>query len=53
MRDGLTELRFYQMSLELWDKCWSDNEIIDDRCQLIDSITAMITKTIQTLENKK
>ncbi len=119
MRDGLSELRFYQISIELWDKCWSDteimakdfrrkeiakqlirscgsisanieegygrgfgkeyphflrisrgsaresrgwyqrakallsHEIIDDRCQLIDSITAMITKTIQTLENKK
>lgn len=119
MIDGLAELRFYKLSVELWEKCWSDAEIIskdfrgreivkqlirscgsisanieegygrgfgkeyphflrisrgsaretkgwyqraktllspdiiDDRCQLIDSITAMITKTIQTLENKK
>lgn len=28
MKDSLEELRFYQKSLELWDKCWGDTEIL-------------------------
>lgn len=119
MKDGLEELRFYKMAIELWDSCWSDtevlknefrgkeiakqlirscgsisanieegygrgfgkeyphflriargsareskgwylrskfllnNETITDRCNTLDSIIAMITKSIETLENKR
>lgn len=119
MKDGLEELRFYKMAIELWDLCWSDtevlknefrgkeiakqlirscgsisanieegygrgfgkeyphflriargsareskgwylrskfllnNETITDRCNALDSIIAMITKSIETLENKR
>lgn len=28
MKDGLENLRFYQMALELYDLCWSDTEIL-------------------------
>ena len=28
MKDGLEELRFYKMALELYDLCWSDTEIL-------------------------
>ena len=28
MKDGLQDLRFYKMALELWDKCWKDTEIL-------------------------
>ncbi len=28
MTDGLDKLRFYQMSLELWNDCWNDSEIL-------------------------
>ncbi len=28
MTDSLDNLRFYQMSLELFDKCWKDTEIL-------------------------
>jgi four helix bundle protein len=27
MNDGLEKLRFYKMSLEIWDNCWNDSEI--------------------------
>jgi len=119
MKDGLEELRFYKTSLELWDLCWNDTEvlqkdfrgkeitkqlirscgsisanieegygrgfgkeyphflriargsareskgwyqrskfllpaeIITERCNVLASIIAMITKSIETLENKK
>jgi len=115
--DNLDGLRYYQMSLKLWDLCWSDVEtmmkdirgreitkqmiravgsisanieegygkgttkeysrslkiargssreargwyikskylmdknLIDDRCQALDKISAMLTKAIHTLEN--
>jgi four helix bundle protein len=116
--EKLEDLKFYQMSLELWDKCWDDcesllkdsrgkeisrqltrsvgsisanieegygrgfgkeypqflrisrgsareskgwyrksnkllsGEIVEDRIKLIDSITAMLSRSILTLENK-
>ncbi|PIP77862.1 MAG: hypothetical protein COW85_06815 [Ignavibacteria bacterium CG22_combo_CG10-13_8_21_14_all_37_15] len=119
MKDGLEELRFYKMALELWDLCWGDTEIlrkdfrgmeiakqlirscgsisanieegygrgfgkeyphflriargsareskgwyqrskfllaadsINERCNTLDALIAMITKSIETLENKK
>lgn len=119
MKDGLEELRFYKMALELWDLCWSDtqelhkdfrgkeiarqlirscgsisanieegygrgfgkeyphflrisrgsareskgwyqrskfllsSEIINERCFTLDGLIAMITKSIETLENKR
>jgi len=119
MQDRLDEVKFYQLSLELWDECWVDSEImiqdirgreivkqltrsvgsvsanieegygrgfgkeyphflrisrgsareskgwykkskfllqketIENRIQKLDSIIAMLTKSIQTLENKK
>ena len=119
MKDGLEELRFYKMVLELWDLCWKDTEIlkidfrgkeiarqlirscgsitanieegygrgfgkeyphflriargsareskgwyqrakflltandINERCNTLDALIAMITKSIETLENKK
>lgn len=28
MRDGLEDLRFYKIALELWDLCWNDTEIL-------------------------
>jgi len=28
MADRLDELIFYQMSLQLWDECWNDSEIL-------------------------
>ncbi len=28
IKDGLRDLRFYQMALELWDKCWEDTGIL-------------------------
>ena len=118
MKDGLEELRFYKMALDLWDSSWSDTEvlkndfrgkeiarqlirscgsisanieegygrgfgkeyphflriargsareskgwyqkskfllapdIINGRCNTLDSLIAMITKSIETLENK-
>jgi four helix bundle protein len=119
MKDGLVELRFYKMALDLWDLCWNDTEImkndfrgkeiakqlirscgsisanieegygrgfgkeyphflriargsareskgwyqrtkflltediINERCIVLDSLIAMITKSIETLENKR
>jgi len=119
MKDGLEELRFYKMALELWDLCWNDTEVLKkdfrgkeiakqlirssgsisanieegygrgfgkeyphflriargsareskgwykkskfllppeliiERCNIIDSIVGMITKSIETLENKR
>jgi len=119
MKDGLVELRFYKMTLELWNLCWNDTEIlkkdfrgkeiakqlirscgsisanieegygrgfgkeyphflriahgsareskgwyqrtkyllpesiINERCIVLDSLIAMITKSIETLENKR
>lgn len=118
MKDGLEELRFYKMALDLWDLCWEDTEIlkgdfrgreisrqliracgsisanieegygrgygkeyphflriargstreskgwyqrskfllkpniITERCKTLDGLIAMITKSIETLENK-
>ena len=28
MNDRLDEIIFYKMSLELWDECWKDTEIL-------------------------
>jgi len=28
MKDRLDELRFYQLSLTLWESCWHDTEIL-------------------------
>ena len=28
MKDRLDEIRFYQLSLELWDECWRDSEVL-------------------------
>lgn len=28
MNDGLEDLRFYKTSLELWELCWNDTEIL-------------------------
>ncbi len=28
MKDRLDEIRFYQLSLELWDECWGDSEVL-------------------------
>jgi len=28
MKDRLNEIVFYQLSLELWDDCWKDTEIL-------------------------
>lgn len=28
MKDRLDEIIFYQLSLELWDECWTDTEIL-------------------------
>jgi four helix bundle protein len=119
MKDGLEELRFYKMALELWNLCWTDTEIlqkdfrgkeiakqlirscgsisanieegygrgfgkeyphflrisrgsareskgwyqrskfllsaelINERCSTLDGLIAMITKSIETLEDKK
>jgi len=39
MKDGLEELRFYKTA--------------NERCDTLDGIIAMITKSIETLENKK
>jgi four helix bundle protein len=119
MKDGLTGLRFYQMSTDLWDSVWNDTEVLKkdfrgkeiakqlirssgsisanieegygrgfgkeypyflriargsaqeskgwyqksknllnselimERCAMLDGIIAMITKSIETLDNKK
>lgn len=119
MKDGLEDLRFYKNSLELWDLCWNDTEILKndfrgkeiarqlirscgsipanieegygrgfgkeyphflrisrgsareskgwykrskyllpsdlilERCSILDGLIGMITKSIETLENKK
>lgn len=29
MKDGLGDIRFYQLSVELWDLCWNDTEILN------------------------
>lgn len=28
MKNGLEELRFYKTSLDLWDLCWNDTEVL-------------------------
>jgi len=28
MSNGLNDLRFYQMSMEIWDCCWKDTELM-------------------------
>jgi len=37
MQDNLDNLRFYQLSLSLWDECWKDTEILqkDSRGKII------------------
>ncbi len=48
MNDGLEKLRFYQMSLEIWDNCWNDSEILMKDIRGIE-IARQLTRSIGSI----